>query len=64
MARILNSLDPGFENVFRSLLAEQRSTVHDVDDVVTSVLEDVRVRGDAALLDCTERFDGIRLGDD
>ena len=64
MARTLNALDPGFGNVFRALMAEQRSTVDKVDDVVASVLGDVRVRGDAALLDYTERFDGIRLSDE
>ncbi len=61
MARTLNALDPGFENVFRVLLADQRSSVNEVNDVVASVLYDVRERGDAALLDYTERFDGTRL---
>ena len=63
MARTLNVLDPGFDNVFRVFLAEQRSAVDEVDDVVASVLDDVHARGDAALLDYTERFDGIRLND-
>ncbi len=31
-----------------------------VDASVRSILEDVRTRGDAALLDLTERFDGVR----
>ena len=48
MAQTLNALDPGFGNVFRALMAEQRSTVDKVDDVVASVLGDVRVRGDAS----------------
>ena len=30
---------------------------------VKAILADVRERGDAAVRDCTERFDGVRLGD-
>ena len=61
MARRLSNLDPGFDNAFRAALARQREAVHYVDDVVASVLADVRTRGDAALLDYTERFDGVRI---
>ena len=35
--------------------------MHHVDDVVASILADVRKRGDAALLDYTERFDGVQI---
>jgi len=34
-----------------------------VDAAVDAVLADVRARGDAALLDYTERFDGVRLAE-
>ncbi len=33
----------------------------DVGNTVAGIIEDVRKRGDAALLDYTERFDGVRL---
>ena len=32
----------------------------DIEAQVAAILEDVRARGDAALLDYTERFDGVR----
>ena len=50
---------------------EQRSPVHvsrpkpagraDPRDAVGEIVEDVRLRGDAALVEYTERFDGVRL---
>ena len=33
-----------------------------VSGTVEAILKDVRERGDAALFDYTERFDGVRLG--
>ena len=40
-----------------------RSVAADADllSVVAEIVEDVRLRGDAALLDYTARFDGVRL---
>ena len=61
MARRLSNLDPGFDNAFGAALTRQREVVHHVDDVVASILADVRKRGDAALLDYTERFDGVQI---
>ena len=36
----------------------------DPRDAVTATVEDVRLRGDEALIELTERFDGVRLGPD
>ena len=42
-------------------LAARRDAAADVDAVVAPILEDVRTRGDAALIDCTRRFDDLAL---
>ncbi|MAH85404.1 MAG: histidinol dehydrogenase [Rhodospirillaceae bacterium TMED8] len=53
----LNVTDAGFERAFQTFLGTKRETDRDVNDLVSGVLEDVRSRGDAALLDYTRRFD-------
>ena len=49
-----------FQNALRTF-CEQATVSGDVSDVVTSVLADVRVRGDSAVLQYTEKFDHARL---
>ena len=49
-----------FQNALRTF-CEQATVSGDVSDVVTSVLADVRVRGDSAVLQYTEKFDRARL---
>ena len=55
--RILKTADPGFESEFARLL--DRSEVADpmVEADVRAIIDDVRKRGDAALLDYTRKFD-------
>ncbi len=48
---------PGFEKDFAALLTARREAADDVDAVVAAILDDVRDRGDAAVLDYTRRFD-------
>lgn len=55
----LNQRDPDFEAHFAALLAGKRESSDDVDLVVRDILDDVRARGDAAILDYTARFDGV-----
>lgn len=43
-----------------AILARTATFSPEVDARVTAILDDVRQRGDAALLDATERFDGVR----
>ena len=57
----LTGADPGFADVFAAFLETKRETDADVDDVVAGILDDVRRRGDAALLEYTERFDRLPL---
>ena len=59
MKRLATS-DPAFEAEFTALLHQSRDTTARVDDVVAAIIADIRARGDAALLDYTERFDRAR----
>src|SRR6516164_1055443 len=61
MAATLATRDPGFEARFRGLLEAKRESAADVDAAVAAIIEDVRRRGDAALIDYTRRFDGVDL---
>jgi histidinol dehydrogenase len=56
MIRILRYEGQPVEELLNRASAPQR----DVTDAVTAILEDVRLRGDAAALDACERFDGVR----
>jgi histidinol dehydrogenase len=61
MPVFLNATDPNFEAEFQTLLSAKREDSPDVDDVVADIIADVRARGDAALLEYTERFDRLTL---
>src|SRR6476619_1382650 len=63
MPVILSTSDPGFEGKFQRLLAAKRESAADVDAAVAEIIEDVIIRGDAALIDYTRRFDGVDLAD-
>lgn len=60
MARRLHSAEPGFEAAFEAVLLAKREAEADVDSAVREIVEDVRARGDAALLDHTARFDRLK----
>jgi histidinol dehydrogenase len=49
--------DPGFDRAFADLLSRKRESAADVNATVTAILEDVRTRGDAAVVDYTRKFD-------
>ena len=61
MPHRLNARAAGFEAAFEAFLAVKRGTEADVARVVDGILADLRARGDAALIENTERFDRIRL---
>ena len=61
MPVFLNTTDPNFETEFETLLSAKREDSPDVDQVVADIIADVRARGDAALLEYTERFDRLSL---
>src|SRR5437879_1979508 len=58
----LRTSDPGFEAAFGALLGAKRETAEDVDAAVAAIIEDVAARGDAALVEYTNRFDRVALG--
>jgi histidinol dehydrogenase len=57
MARRLNASDPGFAAAFDALLNAKREQEEDVAQAVRAIIADVRARGDAALVELTNRFD-------
>jgi histidinol dehydrogenase len=64
MPSTLNTSDPGFEAAFGALLAAKRESAADVDDAARAIIDDVAARGDAALVEHTNRFDRVRLTPD
>ncbi len=60
----LNTRDKGFEQAFRRLVRDRRESDDDVSRDVSLILDDVRARGDDAVAELTERFDGHVLGED
>lgn len=59
MAIRLDYLTPGFEAEFAAFLTTKREVSEDVNAVVKTIIDDVRLRGDAALTDYTRKFDGL-----
>ncbi|MEO3416796.1 histidinol dehydrogenase [Roseovarius sp. CAU 1744] len=64
MPVFLNANDADFETAFASLLGAKREDSPDVDKTVAGIIADVRARGDAAVLELTERFDRMALSAD
>lgn len=57
MPQFLSSSDADFEAQFVALLGAKREDSPDVDHIVADIIADVRVRGDAAVLELTAKFD-------
>jgi histidinol dehydrogenase len=64
VATRLTRSDPGFEARFAALLSAKREVAEDVEAAVRAIVDDVRRRGDAALVACTARFDRVTLTPD
>jgi len=60
----LSTKDAGFEQAFRRLVRDRRESSDDVARDVTLILADVRNRGDEAIAELTQRFDGHSLAND
>jgi histidinol dehydrogenase len=56
----LKTSDTGFESAFRALLG-RAATAPAVSDVVRDIIADVQARGDAAVVDYTNKFDRVNL---
>ena len=61
MPQFLDHNDVDFEARFSALLNAKREDSPDVDAAVAEIIADVRARGDAAVIELTERFDRIAL---
>jgi histidinol dehydrogenase len=57
MARRLKASDASFDADFSALLFAKREEEEDVAQVVRGIIADVRARGDAALIELTNKFD-------
>lgn len=53
----LDTAEAGFEAAFAALLQDSRDTTARVDAPVAAIVADIRARGDAALVELTNRFD-------
>ncbi len=62
--KIVRYTDPSFSKRLRELAAASSLFDPVIEQRTRAILEDVRARGDAALLELTERFDGARLSAD
>lgn len=61
MPQFLDSSAPQFEAEFTRLLGMKREDSPDVDAIVAGIIADVRARGDAAVIELTEKFDRLSL---
>ncbi|MEJ2791979.1 histidinol dehydrogenase [Iodobacter sp. LRB] len=57
--RRLDSRSADFQSQLAALLAFETSQDPDVDARVAAILDDVKARGDAAVVEYTQRFDGV-----
>jgi len=61
MPQFLSADDTDFETRFTALLGMKREDSPDVDATVSAIIDDVRVRGDAAVIELTSKFDKLDL---
>ena len=61
MPPFLDATTPDFEEQFAALLGAKREDSPDVDAAVAEIIADVRARGDAAVIELTERYDRLTL---
>ena len=64
MPQFLDTSAPDFETRFLALLGAKREDSPDVDATVATIIADVRARGDAAVIELTEKFDRLSLTPD
>jgi histidinol dehydrogenase len=57
----LNQTDSDFEARFTALLGMKREVAEDVAHAVRTIIDDVRTRGDTALVEATEKYDRLAL---
>jgi histidinol dehydrogenase len=60
----LDTSQVDFDLRFAELLLTKRESSLEVDEVVAGIIKDVRLRGDAAVIELTSKFDGMDLTPD
>jgi histidinol dehydrogenase len=58
----LDARAPDFSEKFRAFLDTKREASADVEQAVRAIIADVAARGDAALIELTQKFDRVDLG--
>ena len=58
----LSTAEAGFEAAFQRVLHWSAETDAAIEGRVAQIIDDVRARGDAAVLELTARFDGVQAG--
>ena len=58
----LDARSADFPAKFRTFLDAKRETSADVEQAVRAIIADVAARGDAALIELTQKFDRVDLG--
>jgi histidinol dehydrogenase len=61
MAHRLTTAANDFTSKFDAFLTQKREASPDVDASVRAIISDVRTRGDAAVIELTQRYDGLAL---
>ena len=61
MAHRLTTTAADFTSKFNAFLTQKREASPDVDASVGGIISDVRTRGDEAVIELTQRFDGLAL---
>ncbi|WP_281995641.1 histidinol dehydrogenase [Ruegeria faecimaris] len=64
MPVFLDTTSPEFDAAFQTLLSAKREDSPDVDAIVAQIIDDVRVRGDEAVIELTAKFDRLALTPD
>jgi histidinol dehydrogenase len=59
--RMLDTREPGFEAAFGPLVAVDTAVDKSIEQRADAIVDDVRARGDAALLEYTNRFDRMKV---
>ena len=57
MVAHLNQSDKDFDRQFENLLGAKREVSEEVDAIVRAIIAETRLRGDAALIEYTKKFD-------
>lgn len=64
MPHFLKTTDADFDSRFTQILGLKREDSPDVDAAVAAIIDDVRRRGDAAVIELTAKFDRLELSPD